>query len=135
MGGGRCWTVAVVLAIVNAVWIAGGFRSEPASPGTPLRLALPLAPQLVPESAARPFAISSDGTRIVYVGRDSTGSSLYLQDLASGELKRLSETADADARGHRTDPAADQSPGAVLRLKALRSQSRRLPVGSPGPTA
>lgn len=42
---------------------------------------------------------------------------------------------DADARGHRTDPAADQSPGAVLRLKALRSQSRRLPVGSPGPTA
>ena len=45
------------------------------------------------------------------------------------------ETADAEARGHRTDPPADQSPGAVLRLKALRSQSRRLPVGSPGPTA
>ena len=43
------------------------------------------------------FAISSDGTRFVYVGRDSTGSSLYLQDLVSGELKRLAETAGADA--------------------------------------
>jgi eukaryotic-like serine/threonine-protein kinase len=100
------WTVAVVLAIVNALWIAGGFRSEPPSPATPLRLALPLAPQLVPESAARPFAISSDGTRIVYVGRDSTGSSLYLQDLASGELKRLSETADAEAPAFSPDGRA-----------------------------
>jgi Tol biopolymer transport system component len=100
------WTVAVVLAIVNALLIAGGFRSEPPSPATPLRLALPLAPQLVPESAARPFAISSDGTRIVYVGRDSTGSSLYLQDLASGELKRLSETADAEAPAFSPDGRA-----------------------------
>jgi serine/threonine-protein kinase len=100
------WTVAVVLAIVNAVWIAGGFRSEPPLPAAPLRLALPLASQLMPGDLTRPFTISSDGTRIVYVGRDSTGSSLYLQDLASGELKRLSDTADADAPAFSPDGRA-----------------------------
>jgi Tol biopolymer transport system component len=96
----------VLLATLNAVWMAGGFRSEPPSPAAPLRLALSLAPQLMPGSFARPFAISSDGTRIVYVGRDSTGSSLYLQDLASGELKRLAETADADAPAFSPDGRA-----------------------------
>jgi hypothetical protein len=100
------WTVAVVLATVNAIWIAGGFRSDRPSAATPLRLTLPLAPQLMPESAARPFAISSDGTRIVYVSRDSAGSSLYLQDLARGELKRLSDSADAEAPAFSPDGRA-----------------------------
>jgi serine/threonine-protein kinase len=96
----------VALAMANVVWIAGGFRSEPAVPTAPLRLALPLASQLTPESFARPFAVSNDGTRVVYVGRDGTGSSLYLQDFASGELKRLSETADADAPAFSPDGRA-----------------------------
>ena len=48
------WTVAVVLAIVNAVWIAGGFRAEPPLPAAPLRLALPLASQLMPGDLTRP---------------------------------------------------------------------------------
>jgi serine/threonine-protein kinase len=100
------WTVALVLATAIVVWFAGGFRAEPLSPAPPLRLALPLAPQLMPESGARPFAISSDGTRIVYVGRDSTGSALYLQNLASGELKRLANSADAEAPAFSSDGRA-----------------------------
>jgi serine/threonine-protein kinase len=100
------WTVAVVLATVIVVWFAGGFRSEPPSPARPLRLALPLAPQLMPESVARPFAISSDGTRLVYVGRDSTGSALYVQNLASGELKRLANSAEAEAPAFSSDGRA-----------------------------
>jgi serine/threonine protein kinase/Tol biopolymer transport system component len=91
------WTVAVILAIVNAAWMAGGFRSVPPSSAAPLRLALPLASEAIATNAnlLLSFAISSDGTRFVYGGRDNTGSSLYLQDLVTGELKRLAETADA----------------------------------------
>jgi hypothetical protein len=65
-----------MLAIVNAAWILSGFGSVPQARAVPLRLALPLAPELMSENPARPFAISTDGTRLVYVGRDSTGSSL-----------------------------------------------------------
>ena len=99
------WTVAVILAIVNAAWMAGGVRSVPPSP---LRLALPLASQAIATNSnlLLSFAISSDGTRLVYAGRDNTGSSLYLQDLVSGELKRLAETADAYAPAFSPDGRA-----------------------------
>ena len=100
------WAVALVLAVVNTAWIAGRFRSAPSRPAAPLRLALPLAPQLMAGNLTRYFDISSDGTRIVYVGRDSSGSSLYVQDLTSGELKRLPETADADAPAFSPDGRA-----------------------------
>ena len=66
----------------------------------------PLASPLMAADLTRPFAISSDGTRVVYVGRDSGGSSLYVQDLASGEIKRLSETGDADAPAFSPDGRA-----------------------------
>jgi dipeptidyl aminopeptidase/acylaminoacyl peptidase len=89
--------VAVILALVNAAWIARGFRSEPPPPAPTLRLALPLASHAVATSASlhQSFAISSDATRFVYLGRDSSGTSLYLQDLATGDVKRLPDTADA----------------------------------------
>jgi Tol biopolymer transport system component len=75
-------------------------------PEVPLRLALPLASPLIGATTARSFAISGDGTRVVYSGRDSTGSSLYLHNIASGELKRLSGTADADAPAFSPDGRA-----------------------------
>jgi serine/threonine-protein kinase len=58
------------------------------------------------ENWRRSFALSSDGTRFVYLGRDSTGSSLYLQDLVSGELKPLAATAGADAPAFSPDGRA-----------------------------
>jgi serine/threonine-protein kinase len=102
------WVVAAALAIVNTAWIAGGFRSVRPSPAVPLRLALPLASQAIAmnENWRRSFALSSDGTRFVYLGRDSTGSSLYLQDLVSGELKRLDTTTGADAPAFSPDGRA-----------------------------
>jgi serine/threonine protein kinase len=80
------WGVAAVLATAGTAWIGGGFRSVPPSPAAPLRLALPWASQGMATNAnwRKSFAISSDGTRFVYQGRDSTGWSLYLQDLVSG---------------------------------------------------
>jgi hypothetical protein len=76
-----------------------GMSSVPPPPAATLRLALPLASQAIARNASlfQSFAISSDATRFAYIGRDSTGSSLYLQDLAAGELKRLPETGDAYA--------------------------------------
>jgi serine/threonine-protein kinase len=102
------WVVAAVLAIVNTDWIAGGFRSVPPSPAAPLQVALPLAAQAMVANSnwLRSFAISSDGTRFVYLGRDSTGSSLYLQDLVSGEVKHLAETTGADAPAFSPDGRA-----------------------------
>jgi Tol biopolymer transport system component len=62
-----------------------------------LRLALPLRSDSVALSSSilQSFAMSSDGTRFVYIARDSIGQSLFLQDLATGEFKRLGGTADA----------------------------------------
>ena len=93
------WVVAATLAIVSTYWIANGLRSVTPPAAAPLRLALPLplAAQAMAANQLRSFAISRDGTRFVFLGRDGTGSSLYLQDLVSGELKRLAETADAYA--------------------------------------
>jgi eukaryotic-like serine/threonine-protein kinase len=99
------WVVAAVLALVNIVWIAGGVRSVARSPAAPLRLALPLTSDAMATNSdwRQSFAISSDGTRFVYAGRDSTGSSLHLQDLVSGEVKRLAGTAAADAPAFSAD--------------------------------
>jgi Tol biopolymer transport system component len=102
------WVVAAILAITFAAWIAGEFRAAPASPAAPLRLALPLASQAMAGNSnlLQSFDISSDGTRFVYMGRDSTGSSLYLQDLVSGELKPLTDTAGAWAPAFSPDGSA-----------------------------
>jgi Tol biopolymer transport system component len=91
------WVVAVVVAIVNTDWLARRFSSVPSSPAAPLRLALPLESHAIPMNTnwLQSFAISRDGTRFVYLGRDSSGSALYLQDLVSGEIKRLAATAGA----------------------------------------
>ena len=65
------WIVAAVLAIVNAAWIAGGFslRATVACGAAAARTAARLtADGRERELRVRSFAISSDGTRIVYVG-------------------------------------------------------------------
>ena len=92
----------------------------PPSRAVPLRLTLPLASPLIAENVVQSFSISSDGTRIVYAGRDGTGSSLYLQDIASGEVKRLSETADAYAPAFSPDGrAVGFLSGSVIRVLTL----------------
>jgi serine/threonine-protein kinase len=102
------WMVAAILAIANAAWIAQGFRSAPLPPAATLRLALPLPSHAVATNASmlQSFAISSDATRFVYMGRDSSGASLYLQDLATGERRRLPETGDASAPRFSSDGRA-----------------------------
>ena len=106
MAGGRRLGVAVVLAIVNTAGsLAVSARVRP-SPAAPLRLALPLAsPVMARTELARSFAISSDGTRVVMRSRQR-GSSLYVQDLVSGEIKPLAETAGADAPAFSPDGRA-----------------------------
>jgi eukaryotic-like serine/threonine-protein kinase len=91
------WIVAaLILAMVPlAVWFASR-RSHVISP-RPMRLALPLATPIetLGQSLTRQFALSPEGTRLVYVGRPSDTSSLYLLDVATGEVKRLPDTNDA----------------------------------------
>ena len=91
------WIVAASLAIANLVGIVPGYRSVPEAPAATVRLALPLRSDSVALSSSllQSFAISGDGTRFVYIARDSIGQSLFLQDLATGEFKRLAGTAEA----------------------------------------
>src|SRR5207247_11262764 len=67
------WIVAaLILAMVPlAVWFAS-LRPHVSSP-RPMRLALPLATPIetLGQSLTRQFALSPDGTRLVYVGRPS----------------------------------------------------------------
>jgi eukaryotic-like serine/threonine-protein kinase len=121
------WVVAAILAIVNTAWIAGGFSSSRPAPVAPLRLALPLASQAMAGNSnlLQSFDISSDGTRVVYLGRDSTGSSLYVQDLVSGELKPLTETAGA------TSPAFSPDGHAIAFASGSTIKLLRLDGGLP----
>jgi serine/threonine-protein kinase len=68
----------------------------PVPPASTVRLALPLRDSIaLSSSSLQSFAISRDGTRFVYIARDSTGQSLFLQDLATGEYKQLAGTSEA----------------------------------------
>jgi Tol biopolymer transport system component len=91
------WIVAASLAIANIFGIVPGYRSVPEAPAMTVRLALPLRSDAVALSSSllQSFAISGDGTRFVYIARDTIGQSLFLQDLATGEFKRLAGTAEA----------------------------------------
>jgi serine/threonine-protein kinase len=93
------WIVAAGLAIAIIFGIVPGSRSGPEVPAATVRLALPLRSDSIAlsSSSLQSFSISGDGTRFVYITRDSSGESLFLQDLATGESKRLAGTAEAYA--------------------------------------
>ena len=100
------WTLAALLAVALAIAIGGRFRAVTLpAPAVPLRLALPLA-SLVASPMTRSFAVSGDGSRLVFVGRDGKESSLYLQDLVSGDVRRLPETHHAWAPAFSPDDRA-----------------------------
>ena len=92
-------TAALFLSILagSIGWAARNLRSPATSAPVPLRLAVALVSPLMPANVHSPLAISPNGTRIAYIGRDSNSSSLYLQDLVNGEFKRLPETDGSDA--------------------------------------
>jgi serine/threonine-protein kinase len=89
------WPIAAVLAVALAVGTTDRFATERPAPASPMRFTLPLSTAMTDGIISRPFAISADGTRLVYAGRDIGGSSLYLQDIRTGEVKRLPETVNA----------------------------------------
>ena len=94
------WAAAAVALLILAGsigWAARNLRSPATSAPVPLRLAVALVSPLMPANVHSPLAISPNGTRIAYIGRDSNSSSLYLQDLVNGEFKRLPESDGADA--------------------------------------
>jgi serine/threonine-protein kinase len=91
------WIVAALVLVMTplAVWFAS--RRSPVVSPRPMRLALPLATPIetLGQSLHRQFALSPDGTRLAYVGRQTDTSSLHLLDVATGEVKRLPDTNDA----------------------------------------
>ncbi|HXV60526.1 MAG TPA: winged helix-turn-helix domain-containing protein, partial [Vicinamibacteria bacterium] len=94
---------ALVLATIGIVVLAGAvaFIDLPTSPTTtrgpvPYQLTLN-TPEDTPINLApsRPFALSSDGSRLVYVsGALRGGSSLYLHDLTTSRTSRIEGTDD-----------------------------------------
>jgi serine/threonine protein kinase/Tol biopolymer transport system component len=91
------WIVAAGLALANIFGIVPGYRSSPEASAATVRLELPLRGDSIAlsSSALQTFSISGDGTSFVYVARDSAGESLVLQNLATGEFRRLAGTAGA----------------------------------------
>jgi serine/threonine-protein kinase len=85
---------AVLGAGASHVWWPSG---RPVEPAIPMRLAVPLdGPLDASIGVMRRIALSPDGRRIAYVGRRAGVSSLYVQDLSTGEARAIPNTADAD---------------------------------------
>lgn len=100
------WRTARLLRILAAValaaaGVAGLFAWRPSRPsgaGRPVRLALALDPPPVTSPSQRSvFALSPDGTRLVYVALSQGRPQLFLRDLDSFEPVVLPGTEEADS--------------------------------------
>ncbi|HEX5632318.1 MAG TPA: protein kinase, partial [Gemmatimonadales bacterium] len=83
--------LVALAAVLAAVRLA---RRTPDAPVTRLSVALPKAQRLRAASTRR-FAISRDGSRLVYVGPDSLGTQLWVRDLGALDARPLSGTSGA----------------------------------------
>jgi serine/threonine-protein kinase len=87
---------AGALALACASIAFWAVRRTPDAPVTRVSIAFPKAERLRAASTRR-FAISPDGSRIVYVGPDSIGSRLWVRDLNSLAARPLAGTENAHA--------------------------------------
>ncbi len=85
---------AIVKALATRAWMRRGDHGE----GPPLTasLTLPLPPDQVLKQSVTPFAISGDGTLLVYAATVGETSQLYLRPLESFEAKPLPSTVGAE---------------------------------------
>jgi serine/threonine-protein kinase len=90
------WTAAAALAGV-LLW----GRAHPPAPATRsvMHVDVPLTPAVEAENQqfASSFALTPDGSRLVYVGHQGSSTALFLQDFSTGESTLLPDTADAYA--------------------------------------
>ena len=88
-------TVALIAATALATgWLLRG--APPRAPVIRVSIAFPKAERLRAVSTRR-FALSPDGSRIVYIGPDSLGTQLWVRDLNSLAARPLPGTANAKA--------------------------------------
>jgi serine/threonine-protein kinase len=94
---GRWRWAAVVLAAValvaSALAVAGWLRTPP-KPVVRVSVAFPEG-QRIRAVAARRFALSRDGARLVYIGPEGDGTQLWLRDLSSLTARPVSGTGGA----------------------------------------
>jgi Tol biopolymer transport system component/tRNA A-37 threonylcarbamoyl transferase component Bud32 len=86
--------VAGAVALVSTSVALRAVRRTPDAPVTRVSIAFPKA-ERVRAVATRRFAISGDGSRIVYIGPDSLGSRLWVRDLNSLTARPLPGTENA----------------------------------------
>ena len=100
-GLGISWRVAIVLAVLIAAaagvlaWRMAPVRGAAPGPVTWLQIELPPEAPLDPEPAA-PFALSPDGTKLIYVGKAPEGSRLFLRALDQPAVTPLPGTEGAE---------------------------------------
>jgi serine/threonine-protein kinase len=117
---------AGAVAVVSMGIALSSTRRTPNTPVTRVSIAFPKAERLR-AVATRRFAISADGTRIVYVGPDSVGTRLWVRELDALAARPLTGTENAHA------PFFSPDGQSVAFFTGIPGDLRVAPVGG-GPT-
>ena len=133
------WVLAVAFAVVAGVFARQAFKPTPAPEMTQTSILTPEGVRLNLRGVhPGPVAISPDGKRIVYTGRESGGiARLYLRDLDKMETRALRGTEDAGYPFWSPDgrSVAFFSSGRLKRVDIAGGPPRRIceaPVGKGG---
>jgi Tol biopolymer transport system component len=90
---GLPWALAIGLALVTLVAVGVALRSASNTPSRPMVLALTVPTSLTIERDATSLAISPDGRRVVFAGRDTSGTQqLWLRGLDREDTHALANT-------------------------------------------
>jgi len=92
----RVALASVAVALLCATLAAWGWLRHPVLPVTRVRMSFPAA-ERIQVAATRRFALSRDGTRLVYIGPDSSGTQLWVRSMNSLQGRPLPGTSGAQA--------------------------------------
>jgi len=98
----RPWAIVAILALLGmtvlAYWLGRSMATKISVAGrVDVSIDLPYPVKLLPNGFGAPFAISHDGSKVIWAARSEQGEAIYLRSVASPEVTKIVETENVHA--------------------------------------